>query len=147
MRPGGGWVINIASLPGKKGIIYVSNGLPMIPGMELFYEISRTTNDSAILTNMFEYDRSRLYRQLAQTANAQNVTLYTIDASGLSLDGMGAAEYSTARDPMSTSIGRNNYIDSLRLLADETGGIAIFNTNDVAPRLEHEPGREALVLA
>jgi VWFA-related protein len=129
-------ISSLSGLPGKKGVIYVSNGLPMIPGMELFYEVSKYTNDSAILTSMFEYDRSRMYTQLAATANAQNVTLYTIDASGLKLEGGGSAEYSTATDPMISSIGRNNYTDSLRLLADETGGIAIFNTNDIGPRLE-----------
>jgi hypothetical protein len=50
----------------------------MIPGMELFYEASKGMNDSTILSRMFEYDRSRIYRQLAATANAQDVTLYTI---------------------------------------------------------------------
>ena len=129
-------ITSLTGLPGKKGVIYVSNGLPMIPGMELFYEASKSMNDSTILSRMFEYDRSRIYRQLAATANAQDVTLYTIDASGLSLEGMGSAEYATAADPMMSSIGRNNYTDSLRFLADETGGIAIFNTNDIGPRLE-----------
>ena len=129
-------ITSLTGLPGKKGVIYVSNGLPMIPGMELFYEASKSMNDSTILSRMFEYDRSRIYRQLAATANAQDVTLYTIDASGLSLEGMGSAEYATAADPMMSSIGRNNDTDSLRFLADETGGIAIFNTNDIGPRLE-----------
>jgi VWFA-related protein len=129
-------ITSLTGLPGKKGVIYVSNGLPMIPGMELFYEASKGMNDSTILSRMFEYDRSRIYRQLAATANAQDVTLYTIDASGLSLQGMGSAEYATAADPMMSSIGRNNFTDSLRYLADETGGTAIFNTNDIAPRLE-----------
>jgi hypothetical protein len=108
----------------------------MIPGMELFYEASKGMNDSTILSRMYEFDRTRIYAQLAATANAQDVTLYTIDASGLSLQGMGSAAYATAADPMMSSIGRNNYTDSLRFLSDETGGIAIFNTNDIGPRLE-----------
>jgi VWFA-related protein len=129
-------ITSLSGLPGKKGIIYVSNGLPMIPGIELFYEVNKQTSDSSVLTNMFEFDRTRDYRQLAASANAQGVTFYTVDASGLSLDTMGSAEYMTDSDPMVISIGRNNYIDSQRLLADETGGMAIFNTNDIAPRLE-----------
>ena len=129
-------ISSLTGLPGKKGVIYVSNGLPMIPGMELFYEASKSMNDTTILSRMFEFDRSRIYKQLAATANAQDVTLYTIDASGLSLNGMGSAQYATAADPMMSSIGRNNYTDSLRFLADETGGIAIYNTNDIGPRLD-----------
>jgi len=129
-------ITSLTGLPGKKGVIYVSNGLPMIPGMELFYEVSKRMNDSTILSRMYEFDRTRIYAQLAATANAQDVTLYTIDASGLSLQGMGSAAYATAADPMMSSIGRNNYTDSLRYLSDETGGIAIFNTNDIGPRLE-----------
>ena len=129
-------ITSLTGLPGKKGVIYVSNGLPMIPGMELFYEASKGMNDSTILSRMYEFDRTRIYAQLAATANAQDVTLYTIDASGLSLQGMGSAAYATAADPMMSSIGRNNYTDSLRFLSDETGGIAIINTNDIGPRLE-----------
>jgi len=129
-------ITSLTGLPGKKGVIYVSNGLPMIPGMELFYEVSKRMNDSTILSRMYEFDRTRIYAQLAATTNAQDVTLYTIDASGLSLQGMGSAAYATAADPMMSSIGRNNYTDSLRYLSDETGGIAIFNTNDIGPRLE-----------
>ena len=51
-------ITSLTGLPGKKGVIYVSNGLPMIPGMELFYEASKGMNDSTILSRMFEFDRS-----------------------------------------------------------------------------------------
>jgi VWFA-related protein len=129
-------ITSLTGLPGKKGVIYVSNGLPMTPGIDLFYEASRVLDDPSLITRMMEYDRSRTYRQLAATANSQDVTFYAIDASGLSVVGMGSAEYATSRDPMVSSIGINNYIDSLRYLADETGGIAIYNTNDIAPRLD-----------
>ena len=129
-------ITSLTGLPGKKGIIYVSNGLPMTPGIDLFYEASQALNDTSMFSRMFEFDRSRSYRQLAATANSQDVTLYTIDASGLTLGSLGSAEYATSRDPSITSIGINNYTDSLRYLADETGGLAIYNTNDVAPKLD-----------
>ncbi len=129
-------ITTLSGLPGKKGVIYVSNGLPMTPGMELFYEMSRVTRDSTVLTRMYEFDASRLFQQLAAMANAQNVTFYAIDATGLTMGGIGGAEYATAQDPLAASVGMHNLTDSLRFLADETGGIAIVGTNDVAPRLE-----------
>jgi VWFA-related protein len=129
-------ITSLSGLPGKKGVVYISNGLPMVPGMGLFYELSRVTQNSSVITQMYEFDRTRLYQQMAATANAQNVTLYTIDAAGLNMGGMGSAEYSTAQDPLSVSVGQHNLTDSLRYLSDETGGFAIINTNDIGPRLE-----------
>ncbi|HSO22841.1 MAG TPA: VWA domain-containing protein [Chondromyces sp.] len=127
---------SLSGLPGKKGIVYISNGLPMVPGMELYHELNRVTQDSTFLTRMYDYDQSRLYLQLAAAANAQDVAFYTIDATGLSMGGLASAEFQTARDPSSASFAHHNLIDSLRLLADETGGIAIVNSNDIAPRME-----------
>ncbi len=128
-------ITSLSGLPGKKGIIYVSNGLPMVPGMELFYELNRVTQSSTILTRMYEFDQTRAFSNLAATANAQDVAFYSIDAAGLTMGGMGSAEFASAQDPLSASVGRHNLTDSLRFLADETGGIAIINTNDVAPGL------------
>ena len=129
-------ITSLSGLPGKKGIIYVSNGLPMVPGMELFYEFNRVTQDSSILNRMYEFDQTRLFSKLAAAANAQDVAFYSIDAAGLTMGGMSSAEFASSQDPLSASVGRHNLTDSLRYLADETGGIAIINTNDIGPRLD-----------
>jgi VWFA-related protein len=129
-------ITSLSGLPGKKGVVYISNGLPMIPGMELYYELSRQANNSTALTQMFEHDRTRFYQQLAAIANSQDVTLYTVDASGLTLGNISSAEYTKSQDGLSASVGRHNLTDSLEFLADETGGIAIINTNDVSLKLE-----------
>ncbi len=129
-------ITSLSGLPGKKGVVYVSNGLPMIPGMALYYELSRMANNSTALTQMFEHDKTRFYQNLASIANSQDVTLYMVDASGLSLGNTSSAEFSKAQDGLSASVGQHNLTDSLQFLADETGGIAIINTNDVSLKLE-----------
>jgi VWFA-related protein len=131
-----GVITTLSGLPGKKGIVYVSNGLPMTAGLDLFYELSRVTQRTDILSQMFDYDLSRQYQQLVAAANAQDVTFYSISATGLEVSGMGVAERSAAMDPLAASVGTHNYTDSLRYMSDETGGIAIINTNDVSLGLE-----------
>jgi len=124
-------VINmLAGLEGRKSIIYVSDGLPMVPGLGLMYEFSNTFQDTGVLNNRGRYDRSREFRSLVAAANGQNVSFYTIDAQGLAVDSGISAEYGTNRDVIASSMTANNYQDSIRYMADATGGIAIVNMND-----------------
>jgi VWFA-related protein len=126
----------MSGLPGKKSVIYVSDGLPMRPGLELFYGIQEAYSDPGVLSQTLEFEATDLFRGLVTTANASGVTFYTIDARGLSAELGSEAENRVARSTLAASIARTNYQDSLVYMAEQTGGIAILNSNDVAGGLE-----------
>ncbi len=126
----------MAGLPGKKAIIYVSDGLPMSPGLELFYEIQESYRETGAVSQSREFDATEMFRSLVNTAAAANITLYTVDARGLESELGIEAENRAPRSTLAASIARSNYQDSLVYMAEQTGGIAIVNTNDVGPGLE-----------
>lgn len=129
-------VTSMSGLPGKKSVVYISSGLPVVPGLDLYYQVSAKYQDHSMLSKIFEFDRSNLFERLVATANAQDVALYTVSAAGLEMGGMSNAEHAGSQDPLSASLGSRNLTDSLHIMADGTGGVAIVNTNDVAPGLE-----------
>ncbi len=120
----------MAGLPGKKSIVYISNGLPMVAGMELVYAYSNTFNDPSIMTQMSRWDQSRNFQALTSAANSQDVTFYTIGAGGLKHGSVATAEYAGPQDNVAVGAGQENFLDSLRFMASNTGGQAIVNTND-----------------
>jgi VWFA-related protein len=77
-------------------------------------------------------DLARELGELTRQANRSNVTMYTIDPRGL----VGMGDIDEQVDPQQW----NEYIrksqDSLRVIAEETGGIAIVNQNDFSKALK-----------
>ncbi|MEN8162603.1 MAG: VWA domain-containing protein [Acidobacteriota bacterium] len=120
----------MAGLPGKKSVVYISNGLPMVAGMELVYAYSNTYNDPSVMTQMSRWDQSRNFQALTSAANSQDVTFYTIGAGGLKHGSVATAEYAGPQDNVAVGVGQENFLDSLRFMASNTGGQAIVNTND-----------------
>ncbi len=92
---------------------------------------SGTPVDDSDLYNkqMQEFADADLIRELSDltnTANRANVTIYTIDPRGLV--GMPDLDETISQSEWQDYVRKS--IDSLRVLADETGGYAMVNTND-----------------
>jgi len=123
----------------RKAVVYVSNGYdfnpfegarfgdPNIVGMknERFSEMdydpfTRQSNQFA------DADLARELSELTRAANRANATFYTIDPRGL----VAGSDLDEQVDPTEW----NNHIrktqDSLRVIAEETGGFAVVNQND-----------------
>jgi VWFA-related protein len=77
-------------------------------------------------------DLARELGEVTRQANRANVTMYTIDPRGL----VGMGDIDEQVDPQQW----NEYIrksqDSLRVIAEETGGIAVVNQNDFSKALK-----------
>ena len=126
----------LAGIAGRKSIIYVSNGLPMTPGLGLMHEYATSFHDNSILAYRSRFEKQAQYRSLASGASSQEVILHTLDAGGLEVNLGGGADVAYGADPTSSQIGSSNFQGSLRYLAERTGGIAVVNTNDVTGGLQ-----------
>ena len=95
--------------------------------------------DSQAALDAESYSVIKELQALAAHANAQRVTIYTLQASGLRAPDASSAAFGPQDRPFQfPAIGaslRMNHRDSLQLLADDTGGRSILDTNDFLPDL------------
>jgi VWFA-related protein len=143
----------------RKALVYVSNGYDFNP-----FEKSRAgTADGAFLNreqpgalgqqsgdgtsqnqndpndparrtgNQFaDADLARELAEVTRAANRANTTIYTIDPRGL----VGMPDLDEQVDPVEFQEYMSNSISSLRVLAEQTGGVAIVNQNDFEKALK-----------
>jgi len=121
----------LAGLSGRKIMIHVSSGLPMVAAKDLVNHLGSLFERGSTLPLLMRFDRRSAFRSLAATANAQGLSFYTIDATGLSGTAGVSAEHSRPIDPMVSAIHVNNMQEPLMYLAERTGGRAILDSNDV----------------
>jgi len=133
----------------RKALIYVSDGYDFNPfenaragidptGSGAF--LTRDTGGLPTDTDPFaatgkEFADADLVRELAdltRTANRVNVTMYTIDPRGL----VGGSDLDEQVDPVQWQDYIHKSQDSLRVLAEQTGGMAVINQNDFTKALQ-----------
>jgi VWFA-related protein len=116
-------VRGLRELPGRKSVVLISDGIKI-------FNRSEPTGSQRILAAL---------QTLTDLANRASVVIYTMDARGLQPLGLTAAD-STAgmtvtQVEQSLSNRRSDFFESqngLNYLAQQTGGLAIRNSNDLA---------------
>lgn len=139
-------VKNLASVQNRrKAVIYVSNGYDFNPFEGARYAdpnvVGSTNNTAQQFRNMGENDYDPYTRQqnefadadlmrelseLTRAANRANATFYTIDPRGL----VAGADIDQDVDPTEWNDYLRKSQDSLRVIAEQTGGFATINQND-----------------
>lgn len=128
----------LAGVEGKKVLVMASEGFPIQPGREVFYfidEIAREkgwNNVGSVMLEGMTFDGTALIQSVAKTANANNITLYTVHAAGLSGGNEMSAENARPTSAMVSHAAMSNTTESMQMMADMTGGLASVNTNNFA---------------
>lgn len=133
----------LGGVEGKKVMLVTSEGFQMQPGRELFTyidDISREKGNwqssGSVFLESMHFNASNLIESIARSANANGITLYTLHAGGLVGYNESSAENSEPISPAVQQAALSNSTDSLRLMADLTGGLAVVGTNNFSGAFE-----------
>ncbi|HZI67298.1 MAG TPA: VWA domain-containing protein [Thermoanaerobaculia bacterium] len=120
----------LAGVEGRKIFVYVSEGLPSSAGAEVFEAVTQKFHGGHAALETVDFNMNTKYASLVQAANANGVTIWALDASGLAADDLISAENRYIENRPSTFMMRQNTQGPLLMLAEQTGGMAAVNTND-----------------
>jgi len=126
----------LSGMKGRKVLVYVSEGLPATAGIELFDAVQQKFRENTSTLEAFEFDMNGKYTSIIQAANAQGVTIWALDASGLQVDEFMTAENRSMDVKPNSFMMRQNTQAPLQMIAEQTGGVAAVNTNDWKKNLD-----------
>ena len=157
-------VNSLAGIPGRKAVLYVSDGLPVTPGEELYqvvYEVCIGSASGLAVVDPFategragtssgypaqqalmdaqKHSVADRFTDLTAHANANRVTFYTLQASGLRVFASADADFEPGERVLQLmtvqQVQTTNAQNSLSIMAADTGGRAILDANDFLPDL------------
>ncbi|HVT15354.1 MAG TPA: VWA domain-containing protein [Thermoanaerobaculia bacterium] len=134
------FVDGLSGLPGRKALLYLSGGIDLHPGQAMYdtyrSQFSSNTVSRADLARgggtaleSRELDVTPLLRRVAEHANASRVTFYTLSAEE-DISGRGAETATATNWSLNAGTEKMNRQESLRRLADDTGGTAGLDLNN-----------------
>jgi len=122
-------IVSMSGLPGRKSVLYVSEGLTTRPGEQLYEalvsaypEIAREIGSATFATN--RWDASDELQDLARAASSNRVIFYTLDAKGFD---SGLARTDTLGLPALGARADISSHDTMTHLAAATGGDSMLN--------------------
>ena len=137
-------VMTLSGVPGRKAVVYVTDGLPQRPGISVFDYLGnqlcgdRPSAAAETMAEIVQYDESGRFNRLAAHANANRVTFYGVGAAGLR-SATGDISLSNPRlSPSFDNLGLRtmNAQSGLHIVGSETGGRALVRANDLAILVE-----------
>lgn len=137
------FINSLAGLPGRKAIVYISDGLEVNPGEFLFRNweskyasVAPSLGVGSIEFEIDNYSLASPFRKLIAEANANRVAFYTIEGGNQrGGGGISAAARTFVADPVARTAEDGRQV-SLRSLAAETGGTALIDSSNVAALLD-----------
>jgi VWFA-related protein len=154
---------HISAIPGRKNLVWISGGIPIQRGISGIgtsaYGGPPPPGDKSTANRLPGVDRGvlkfdEMVKEVADTLNRSNIAMYAISAKGVELDtttdvsGRGSRLSAQVRDTSVHNVEQDAR-DSSKLLADRTGGLAFFGSNDIrgAIRRAFDDGRYAYNIA
>jgi VWFA-related protein len=110
----------------RKAVVLISNGYDFDP-----FATTRAANSDPLFNQGSQFNDAELTGRLAELtrqANRANATIYTFDPRGL----VAGQDIDEPVDAVEWATHVRKTQDSLRVMADLTGGFAVVNTNDFA---------------
>jgi VWFA-related protein len=129
-------LVTLTPLNGKKAFLYLSGGFEYQPGWIMAQYAGGSITSSGLI-NLNIRDISTRLAAMIQRANADGVTFYTVDATGLESAGTPASQgspttnvFAIEQRPSLTFQARQDRQAGMMQMAVDTGGVALMNTND-----------------